>query len=92
MGKGNQQRLYPDGVAKIRKVLRDYFAPNAAGSFYREVGRVLRLKRTAQTMGDYLVRFDLLRRKAELGTQMGEVVPRDLRLNSANAECISIPY
>ena len=36
---GSQQLLEPDGVMKITKVLRDYFAPDALYSVYQEVAR-----------------------------------------------------
>ena len=55
--------------------LRGYFEPHVFDSVYQRVARFLQLKRTAHSIGDYLARFDLLRRKAEPRMQIGGSSP-----------------
>ena len=52
-------------------MLRDYFAPGAVDFVYRDVARCLQLNRATQSVDEYVVRFDLLRRKAVSITQRG---------------------
>ena len=65
----------PDGVMKDMQFLNDYFAPGATDSVYQGVARPLRPGRAIQTTGEYLVRLDLLRRKAESKMAMGGAGP-----------------
>ena len=81
----------PDGAIKITLLLHDYFAPDAAGSVDQEVARSLRLARTTQTMGEYPVRSDLLRRKAESKLQMGWAFFGDPCVGFAHAERLPFP-
>ena len=70
----------------ITRALRDYFAPEALDSVCREVVHLadsqrrwctgpLLFRRTSQTTGEYLLRSDLLRQKAEARMQMGGSFP-----------------
>ena len=65
----------PGGAAKILHVPNDNFASNDVDLTYQGVARFLQFKRTAQTMGEYVVHFDLLRRKAESQMQPGDSSP-----------------
>ena len=65
----------PDGATEIMQLLNDYSAPYVADSVYQEVVRSLQFKRTTQTLDDFLVRSDLLRRKAGPAMQMGGAFP-----------------
>ena len=51
-----------DAVAKVSRMLHDYFAPNALGLMYKDVARFLHKTLTTQTMDEYLVKLDLFRR------------------------------
>ena len=68
-------------------MLRDFVVPDALDMAPQDVARPLYFKRAAPTTGDYLVKFDLLRRKAESRMQMGGAFPGDhvsvLRLQNA---------
>ena len=64
-GVGTDQLLDSGGVKKILQVLRNYFGRKEADPIYQEVARLSHLGRTAQSMGEYLVRFGPLPRKAE---------------------------
>ena len=59
MAAGRDAIMDQDGVKKISTILHDYLAPETGGSVFREVARFLQFGRATQTMGDYLVRFDL---------------------------------
>ena len=49
---------------EIFGLVRDHFAPGAAGSVYRKAVRFCQLNRIAQPKDGYLAGTDLLRRKA----------------------------
>ena len=65
MAAGSDQITDTGGSMKITRVLDGYYAPHEAASVYKGAARFLLFKRTIQTTGEYLVRLDLLRRKAE---------------------------
>ena len=67
MGAGDDRIRGPDGATKISRVLQDHFTGRRLA--------LLRFERTAKAMGEYPVRSDLLRRKAELRMQMGGPFP-----------------
>ena len=67
----SDQLLEPvDVVATITLLLREHFAPDASDSVDQDVALFLQLKRTTRSIGEYLSKFDLLRRKAEARMQM----------------------
>ena len=72
---GSGQLLEQEGVQKITHVLRDYSAPGALDSVYRDVAHFLHSERVARTMGDYVARSYLLQRKTEARMQMGGPFP-----------------
>ena len=76
---GSDQLLERDGVPETMHTPRDFFAPWALNSVYREVARFLHFKRATQTMGGHLVRFDLLRKKDEAGADW-RIFPDGARL------------
>ena len=88
---GDDQITGPDGATKTLRVPQDYFAADAVDPTCPKGIRFSQLKRTTQTMNEFLVRFDLLRRKAEARDQMGGFVARDIRLYLARAGCV-FPY
>ena len=51
------------------------FAPDKVHSINQGVGRFLQFRRAGQTIDGYIVEFDLLRRKAEPGMQIGGGFP-----------------
>ena len=57
---GSSQITDPGGAAEIIRLMSDTFAPDAAGSVYQEVVRLSEFQRAADTMVEYLVRFDVL--------------------------------
>ena len=68
---GNNKPLGPDGAGMSVMVLRDYLAPDATDGVYQDVMGFLHFQRTTQTVGEYWVKFHLLRRKADGHTQPG---------------------
>ena len=64
-----------EGVARILEVLRNYFAPEAADAIYRQVMRFTQYRRAEQPADEFIVEFDLLRRKAESKMGMGTGFP-----------------
>ena len=62
-------------------------APEAPGSIYREVARVLHYRRTDQSIDEYTAQLYLLRRKSEPEMEMGERLPEssDSLLRMRNA-------
>ena len=65
MALGGDHVMEMDAAETVSRALHDYFAPAALGATHQVVARPPQYKRTAQTMGEYLAKFDLLRRKAE---------------------------
>ena len=74
MAGGSDQPAEPEDVRKITQVPRDHFRPDSLDSAYQDVARFLQFKRGAQTMCQFLGRFDL-RRKAGVRAQMGGSFP-----------------
>ena len=72
---GSDKSMGQDGVMEIMKLLRDPSAPDAVASVYQEIARFAQVKRAAQTMDKYSVRFDLLPRKSESKMRMGRPFP-----------------
>ena len=64
-----------DGAARIVEILRDYCAPEAAGAIRPQVMRFTHYGRADQSIGEYTVEYDLLRRKAESKMGMGAGLP-----------------
>ena len=62
---GSDHLMEPDAAATVVQMLHDYFAPDALDVVYQDVVSSLHFEGPAQSMGEYLVKFDLLRRKAE---------------------------
>ena len=60
---GREQSMDPESAAKMTQALNDYFAPDDVDLIYREMARFLQFKRTTQSMDEYVVRSDPLRRK-----------------------------
>ena len=75
MAAGSGHIVDTEGATKILRVPNDYFAPGAVDTINRVIARLLQFKRTAQTLDEYLVRHDLLRRKAESRMHMGGSPP-----------------
>ena len=65
MALGSGRIMVPGAVANVLQMFRYYLAPDAPDFAYQDAAHFLRFRRTAQLRGDYLVKFDLLRRKAE---------------------------
>ena len=59
------------GVARILEILRSYFAPEAADATRQQVARFLNY----QSIDEYVVEYDLLRRRAESKMEMGAGFP-----------------
>ena len=70
MAAGSDVIMDQDGLEKTFVILCDYFAPEAAGSVYQEAVWFPQFKRTDQTMDEYLVQADSLRRTAESKRQV----------------------
>ena len=73
-----------DGVAQILRILRERFAPEAIDSVFKDVVKLLYLRRTDQRMDTYLPEFDMLQRKAEARMLMGSGFPDE----SVSAPCM----
>ena len=58
-------------ASKILGILRNWSAPEAAGSVRQQVMRFKRFKRPGQSLGEYIAEYDLRLRKAESGMEMG---------------------
>ena len=75
-------------VGRALQHLRDCFAPGASGAVYGDVAYFSYFNRAAQTTDEYIVWFDLLRRKVEYRAQpAGASAPAftsALRLQSAS--------
>ena len=52
------------GVHHVIRILRGRSAPDAIAAIYQEVRKLLKFRRTDQTMGVYLGVFDVLRGRA----------------------------
>ena len=59
----------------MKKILRNYLAPEAVGSIYQEVVRFLYYFRTDQSIDKFSAEYDLSRRKAKPKMDMGEGFP-----------------
>ena len=67
-----------DGVLRRLDILKNYLASEAVGPIYREVACVLQYRRTAESIDEDIVEFDLLRHKAESKMEMGAGFPEAL--------------
>ena len=76
MAAGIDQILGPDCVRKIMKSLDGNFVPGDWESVYQKVVRSLQVQHASQTIDDYMVRLDVLHRKAESIMQMGGASPQ----------------
>ena len=76
-----------DGVTFMMEILRNYFAPAAAGPINQEVVRFTQYRQTDHTIGKYIAELDMLRPNAdsEIGGAVGfpEHVISSLRLQNA---------
>ena len=68
----------PDSAGKIMQLLNGYVAPGAADSVYQDVVCFLQPNRPTWATGEYLARFDQLRRRAESEMQTGRAPPGTL--------------
>ena len=68
---GSAQIMDPDGAVEITRLLYDYFVPDDADSVYLGRVRFLQFQRGTQIMDAFLLRSDLLQRKAESKTRIG---------------------
>ena len=66
---------HSDGVSGILDVLRNCLAPEAVDAIRQQVMRYARCRRADQSIGEYVVEFDLLRRRAESKMEMGAGSP-----------------
>ena len=64
MSVGKYVAGYVGRVARILRVLRERFAPDAIDSTFQEMVRFMCSKRTDQYMETYLMRFDMMRQNA----------------------------
>ena len=64
-----------DGVSKILIILRNYFAPEAVDAIQQQVMRFMRFRRADQSIEDYIMEFDLLRREAAPRMKIGAGFP-----------------
>ena len=64
-----------DGAAHILRNLRERFAPDAIDSVFQAMLRFTYSGRADLTMGAYLMKFDMLRRKAEARMVTGSGFP-----------------
>ena len=64
-----------DGGAKISDILRNYLATEADDAIPRQVMRFMRFRRTDQSIDEYIVEFDPLRRQTESKMDMVDGIP-----------------
>ena len=63
------------GQGQISEIPRGRFAPDAIGSIFPDVVKLLFFKRAGQRMDAHLMEFDMLRQKAEARTISGSDFP-----------------
>ena len=61
--------------ATLLTALKNYFAPDAEDVAYQDVARFPNFRKSAQTLGEFLVKLGLIRRKAEGRRQPGGNLP-----------------
>ena len=64
-GMGEQKLPDQDGAKTLLQVPRNYFAPDTMGPASQDVAQFLHFREAAHNMGEYSVKFDLLRLKAK---------------------------
>ena len=64
-----------DGVTRILDISRSYSALEAADASHQRVMRFMNYRRPGQSSHEYIVEFDLLRRKAGSTLAMGGGIP-----------------
>ena len=64
-----------NGVSRILDILRNHGAPGPADAVYQEVKRILQYRCAGQTMVEFIVEFDLPRRRAESKMAAGTWFP-----------------
>ena len=67
-----------DGLTRILDILRSYLAPGPADAIRHQVTRFTNCRRSAQSVGEYIAEYDLLRRKAESKMEVGAGSPGQL--------------
>ena len=72
---GSDSLVRSDGVSKILNSLRNYLSPEAVDAIRRQMMRRMRFRRADQSVGEYIVEFDLLYREAEPDLEMGDGFP-----------------
>ena len=72
-----------DGAQRILRISRERFAPDTIDPNHRDVAKFMNFKRADQTMGTYLLEFDMLRKQAESRMLMSSGFPDEL----ASASC-----
>ena len=88
---GGDQIIFPGGATEITSALNDYFAPDAADSINPDAVSFLPANWATQPMGEYLVRMDLPRRKAESGMQIRWIPSWNFRFNYVCARRLPLP-
>ena len=87
LAEGSDIMSRSDGVTKILKILRKYFAPEAADAIRQQVMRYMRSRRPDRSIDEYIPEYDLLRRKAKSKMEMGTGSPAQftpvLRMDNA---------
>ena len=92
-------------MVRVSEILKKYFAPEAADSIYLEVVRVLQYRRAAQSIGEYIAEYELLRCREAPKVNLREDLPEPLappcacrsrrrradRKSSAPARILKIP-
>ena len=79
---GSSKLLELDGAGMSLTIPRGYHPPDAMDAMYQEMVKFLRFRESTQTTDEYLVKFDLLRQKAEGFMQDGGAFPGALALLS----------
>ena len=63
------------GVARILRILRERFAPDAIDCIFQDMAKFMYFRRTGQNLDTYLTEFGTLRKKAEARMFMGSGPP-----------------
>ena len=75
VAEGGDVSDHQDGVARIMEIPRSSSVPAAADAIRQQVMKFLYHRRPDQSIREYIVEFDLLRRAAESKMRMGAGLP-----------------
>ena len=103
MAAGSDMIRGGNGADQNQNISREYFAPDAVDSVYREIVRSLHIKKTGQTMDVFSVEFDVHRRQGGWRMQTGGAaagaLASALRMQNAAlsrpacvAECVGVAH